>query len=376
MSTLRVEVVRIKSAEKHPDAHSLDCYGVLGWTCISNRENGEPRYKVGDLVMYAPIDSVFPDKLAEWCWPTTGCHTGTVQRPTGNRLKTIKLRGCISQGMILGFGELAELYPELKDAKEGDDVSGILGITKFEPSDLPTALGTGEAKSHPSFHKFTDIDNFKNYPNIFLPAETVVVTEKLHGTSARYACCESTRTMKPANWFEHFLSWFGWKKTEDVIEFCIGSKNRQVDPNHNSAYTSIAKKHSLYSKLSPGMSVYGEIVGPGVQKNYTYGHKEFEFYVYDVMIDGQYLDYLDALIIIRRLQLTPVPLLYTGTYDPVHNNALMGGKTTVNSDRKNLETREGVVIKPLTERADKRIGRVILKLVNPEYLLKDQSEYH
>jgi RNA ligase (TIGR02306 family) len=381
MSTLKVEIVKVKTVEKAPNSDFLDCvtFENMDWIVIAGREKPElPRYKPSDLVVYIPIDSVLPPKLEGWLFPP-----GSKIVLSNSRIKTIKIRGCISQGMSISLDSgIIDQYPEMKGKKLGDDVTKILGITKYEPpeSSTPSHMkATSKKKSNPHFHQYTDIDNFKHYPDIFEGLK-VSITEKLHGSSARYACLPK----KPKNVWEHILKFF---KLLPEYEFCFGSRRVQLQDkpkNHKGFYEDniygiIAEQLNLKNILQPGEALYGEIVGHGIQKGYSYGCKpgEYKFFAYDVQIisptsQKKYLDPYNFGYWCGYRRIDIVPELYVGKWDKETINALRTGDSRIG----NQKIREGIVIKPTVEFFHPRIGRAVLKWINDEYLLKDQTDFH
>lgn len=112
MSTFTCPVVRVASVEDHPNADRLSIVRLegLGYTAISGKLNdGNPRYKAGDLVVYIPSQSVLPTWLLkdmEFWNEETG--KGTLAGSDGNRVKPLRLRGIFSEGLILGLFKLEE----------------------------------------------------------------------------------------------------------------------------------------------------------------------------------------------------------------------------------------------------------------------------
>ena len=91
MSTLKVEIVKIDKVEHHPNADRLDLLTIKGWQVVAGRDN----YEEGDLAIYFPIDSVLPPIVKSRLFPPDSKIT-----LTNNRIRTIKIRGAISQGML------------------------------------------------------------------------------------------------------------------------------------------------------------------------------------------------------------------------------------------------------------------------------------
>ena len=102
MSTFEVKIVRIDSVEHHPDADRLSIIKIGGYNCISAKlEDGSHRYKAGDLAVYIPEAAVLP----EWLLKKMGFwkeeeNKGTLSGSKGNRVKCVKLRNQISQGIL------------------------------------------------------------------------------------------------------------------------------------------------------------------------------------------------------------------------------------------------------------------------------------
>lgn len=166
MSSLIVEVCEVLNVTPHENADKLDCIQVKGWNCIV----GKGQYKTGDLVVFVPPDCVITDEIIE--------KYNLSYLKGNNRTGTIKLRGIISQGLILDL-------PDGK-YKVGDDVSNVLGIKKYEqpePKYNPRSNNNPVSKkrSNPFFAKYTDIENVKNYNGIFKNGDMVVISEKIHG---------------------------------------------------------------------------------------------------------------------------------------------------------------------------------------------------
>ena len=121
MSSLIVEVCKIDGIEKHGNADTLEVIQVKGWNVISKMG----QYKVGDLVIFIPPDSIIPQEMIE--------KYELTYMKNGGRIQTVKLRGVISQGLILPCPKGYE--------KIGLDVSKVLGITKWQPPEPKFSFG-------------------------------------------------------------------------------------------------------------------------------------------------------------------------------------------------------------------------------------------
>jgi RNA ligase (TIGR02306 family) len=167
MSSLIVETCRIANIEPHPNADRLEIATVKGWNVIIQKG----QYQIGDMVVFIPPDSILPQSLIE--------EYQLDYLKNNGRVGTVKLRGFISQGLVLPS----------PNNREGVDVAKVLGITKYEvpePTFYKSRKVVSKKKTNPLFDKYTDIENIKNFDTVFAEGEMVVVTEKLHGTNARF----------------------------------------------------------------------------------------------------------------------------------------------------------------------------------------------
>lgn len=361
MSTFAVKIEKIVKVEKHPNADRLDLIQINDWQCVTGKGN----FKEGDLCLYLPIDSVLPVHVE-----TKLFSPDSKVKLHNSRIKTIKLRGAISQGMAVKPEELGITY-----YKEGHDFTSRLCITQYQPVVKGQQLTKGKSTkkaSNPHFRKYTGIENAKNYPNVFTAEDEVVVTEKLHGSNFR------------GGWVP-FYSYSFWQKIKAMFgltpkyEYVYGSHNVQLQSKwvysgyyKYNIYSAMAEKYDLKS-LPDGYVVYGEIIGPSVQKGYHYGMfgDEIDLVVFDVMYNGVYLDYKEAKDFCASYFLQYVPILYVGPFNKEKILELRNGDSVYSPSQK---IREGVVVKPTKESVCYN-GRKILKYVSEAYLLGvDDSE--
>src|ERR1035437_1617745 len=153
MSTFKVEVVTLDLVVNHPNADRLDIAQVRGWRCVVGRD----QFKTGEAAVYIPLDSVLPEYLVK--------ELG-IEKGYRNKVKSIKLRGEFSQGLLMKPREGWKL---------GDDVTDAIGITKWEEQ-IPIEMRGIMAPRDPRFVQYTDIENIKNYPSVFTPVDEVVIT--------------------------------------------------------------------------------------------------------------------------------------------------------------------------------------------------------
>ena len=333
MSTLRAEVVRVV-VEPHPNADRLDLVKVKGWQCVS----AKGQFKTGDLAIYLPVDSVLPAPLVS--------ELG-IEKMYSKRLRTIKLRGYISQGVVMKYSLPPFDGTMMNPLCEGDDVTNMLGITKYEVP-IPVSMAGKQLPDDPRFQKYTDIENIKNYPDAMVPGELVIVTEKIHGTNGRAAKIDG--------------------------KLVVGSHRLNLVEAEGNLYWRAAKLLGLQDKLRDGEQVCFEVYGHKVQK-LVYGKKPGEIAVgiFDVIKDNRYLDYpeFQGFLAERGLVGHAVPLIVMAQWSP-DMVKLADGKSTIAPD----QIREGVVIKPAKERYSEKLqGRCIVKSINDEYLAKaDQKD--
>jgi RNA ligase (TIGR02306 family) len=325
MSTFKVEVVRIDNIFPHPNADRLDICKVKGWQCVS----GKGDFNIGQLAVYIPIDSVLPEELVK------NLNLTNYKK----RLRSIKLRGMLSQGLLISLPS--------DNLAEGEDVSNILGITKYEEP-IPTQMAGVQLPNEPRFVRYTDIENYKNYLDTFEKGESIVVTEKIHGTNFRAAKIDG--------------------------KLFVGSHRLNLKESDTNLYWRAAKQLNLAEKLLEGEQLFGEIYGKGIQ-DLAYGKKPGEIHVavFDLMKDNKYVDYTDFLKIATERNFEVVPALAcTEWSDDI--KLLAQGNSTICSN----QIKEGVVIRPLTEGFSEKLqGRKIIKIINDDYLLKEgRTDFH
>jgi RNA ligase (TIGR02306 family) len=364
MSTLFVKLVKIQEIVPHGNADSLEVAKIAGWECIVRKS----QFVKGDLAVYVPVDARLPYTLEERIFKDS-----KVKLDHG-RIKTIKLRGRVSQGLLIS----PEQVPEIANAKEGDDVALPLMITKYEPPE-PGNSGIGpksgkQRKHTPGFIKYTNIENIKWYNDAFSSTDIVVMTEKLHGTSARYGLGpKEAKTV-----WQKVKKFLGVDLGLEVI--CGTRETEQNEDDPHSTWAKVSRQYCLKSKLKPGEIVFGEIVGNGIQKNYDYSYApgHHGFFVYDVTVQDEedkprFLSHLELHFWCIERGLQMVPILYVGEFNEEQLKLATEGPSVL--DPKN-PTREGTVVRPIAEATGPSSGRRVLKSINPEYALKKQTEFH
>ncbi len=326
-------IQKIEELQPIEGADMIERARVLGWQLVVKK--GE--FQVGDLCVYCEIDSVLPEKpVFEFL------------RPRKFRIKTVKLRGQISQGIAFPLDILEDYEGDLEI---GLDVTDIIGVTKFEP---PISINMkGEVKgSFPSFMPRTDETRIQSVPEVLIRPENkgqrCYISEKIDGTSATY-----------------YLN-------EGVFGVC--SRNLELKETEKNVHWMVARQEEMEAKLRAvgrNIAIQGEVFGPGIQAN-RYKLPKHRLMVFNV-VDIEtytYLNYAEFIALIKEVGLDTVPILaddyILGQDDVPGLVALSEAKSLVNPKLQ----REGIVIRPLIEAQDPELGRLSFKVINPKFLLK------
>lgn len=337
---------------------------------------GKDQFKPGDKVLYVPVDAVLPEPILNKLRETSKID---LKSP---RVRAIRLRQILSQGLCLK----PEEWLDPKDIVEGTDVAEKLGIKKYQPPEPEFRGFSGKGVSiqyqNDNFDRYTDIEHYAKFPSSIKPGDLVVATVKYHGTNFRagivrkpyYKESPFIRLIKKIGYF------FGVTQTQH--EFLVGSHNtiRVVKKSFGrkeveDLYVKTAEKYSIRKilekelVLNPEIDeiiVYGEIIGPGIQKGYSYGITvgEHNLVIFDVKINGKYAPWDDLVNFVVRNNLQLVEPVYRGPF----NRDVPPLAQKVDQYGEVKHTREGIVVRPLDEKWDAGCGRVILKIINPDYL--------
>jgi RNA ligase (TIGR02306 family) len=275
-------------------------------------------------------------------------------RKPGLRVRAARLRGEPSYGTIDH-----EVDPTWE---VGRDVKDHYGVTKFEPPERPC-----DGESLPgvaAFHRYTEIENIRNFPDVLRPGEEVVVTEKIHGKSCRLGLvCTRDGT------FEFMAGSHSQRRKE------IDAKGRPSDfwrPMTDAV-------RALLSDLSDGersVVIFGELYGSGVQDMaYGLAGGAKGFRAFDIAVDGKYLDHERKVEALARHGIEMVPLLFRGpfSWDVVEEHTYGPTAMCPPGAAGRFGGREGCVVNAVTERYHAGLGdsgRVILKSISADYLAR------
>ncbi|MGH2506794.1 MAG: RNA ligase (ATP) [Ktedonobacteraceae bacterium] len=335
MSGLIVPVTTIEAITPHKNADSLELAQVLGWQLVVRK--GE--YQVGERIVYFPIDTLLPLEVSE--------RFGVTRYLSKQRIRCAKLRGEPSFGLAV--------RPD-QDWPVGENVAEFYGAIKYEP---PLRVTAGDAEQdHPLFVAYTEIENMRNFPAIFVPGESVMLSEKIHGTCTRVGSIEGelmagskqVRRKRPVeDRFAGSTYWYplSLEPVRTLIE-ALASEHHQV-------------------------ILFGEVYGSKIQ-SFHYGlHGVLGFRAFDLLLDGHYMNWPDFLTVCAKYCVESVPALATIPCELSEVKRYREGTTQLLSQHAHI--REGVVVRPVSERHDPRVGRVILKYVSDTYLFGEKSDY-
>lgn len=340
---------QISSVSEIENSDYLELLTVDSWQVVAKKNE----YKSGDMVVYCEVDSFLPIKDEfEFLRKTSYKKMGDLE---GFRLRTIKLRGTLSQGLVLPLIVL----PEGGNYVEGDDVAEVLGIIKYEQP-IPAELAGTVKGGFPSFIRKTDEERVQNLWNKNIKTwsgNTFYLTEKLDGASATYyvkdgvfgVCSRNLELEDPGEFV-------------DGMVMCADGVERLKKEN---TFWKVAKNLSLQEKmlgLNRNIALQGELIGEGIQGN-RYGCKGQTVKFFNAFdIDNQrYFEFDEFIDVVKELKLDTVPILTTDFRLPntVEEVIKMADGFSVFNEK---AVREGIVIRT----KDRKIS---FKVISNEFLL-------
>lgn len=310
-------VRKIDDIRPIPDADAIEVAVVGGWNVVVKK--GE--YSVGDFAVYCEIDSWIPYELAPFL--TKGQEPRVYNGVKGERLRTIKLRGVLSQGLLLPLEPFTKQIIA-EDEKAGIDVTELLGIQKWEAL-IPAQLAGEVRGEFPSFIPKTDQERVQNLvdtlDNWNAEGLTFEMTEKLDGSS---------------------MTVYVFNKDEGVC-----SRNWNLRETQSNSLWKVCRQQQLIERLRQSdhnLALQGELVGEGIQGN-PYKLKGQQFFLYDIYdIDfGTYFTPLDRQTFCFEFDINHVPVRGTFNYNIEVQSLLelAEGKSALNDKTE----REGLVFK-------------------------------
>jgi len=317
-------------------ADSIETAVLGGWKVVVKK--GE--FAVGDLAVYIEIDSWVPNELAAFL--SKGKEPREYLGVKGERLRTVKLRGQLSQGLLLPIREVMSRWD---DSYEGADLTEMLGIQKWEPPVNAQLAGVVKG-NFPSQIPKTDQERVQNLKDTIeacaKAGTTFEITEKLEGSSMTCYLLDG--------------------------EFGVCSRNMDLKRDENNSFWKVAFVQNIEEKMRDrgldNIAIQGELIGPGIQGN-IYNLSFLDFYVYDVydVQTGKYMNPVARRALVSDLGLKHVPLL--GTEATVSSVDAILALAEGNSILYSKQEREGIVFK-------ENNGGVTFKAISNKYLLKQR----
>lgn len=375
-----VTAQRVKNLEPIIGADLIEKATIEGWECVVKKGD----FNIGDMCIYCEIDSILPER-----------PEFEFLRPRKFRIKTIKLKNTISQGIIFPLNIIKIIEPSfnISEIKEGDDLQEVMGVKKWDPEQesitvekepefndknefvraykkykyftvrfLKKLFGipTGTASDDfPSYVPKTDENRVQTSQRGLEThkGKRAYVTEKLEGSSTTYITIKSK-----GNFLKRLFS-------KQPMKFIVCSRNRIVNNRADDRWV-IADKYSISRKmgaLGRNFAIQGELIGPKVQGNlYELPERDFRMYLAYDIDEKRYFTLSELKDLANELQIIGVPLLDENHIVHTDTKAYVDlsiGNSKLNSKKK----REGIVIRLAEENYS-------FKSINPEYLLGQKDE--
>lgn len=352
---------KISNIRPIPGADRIVVAQVDGWECVVPKDE----FHVGDTIVYVEVDSIVPER-----------PEFEFLRDRKFRVRTIKLRGQVSQGLVLPLSILPEgNYPM------GCDVTSVLGIKKYDPEAAQEALLTQKQPQKSKSRLGQFLMRFKWYRKLFMKPkhkggfpdwiaktnETRIqnlttlfdierkngtkfsVTEKVDGQSATYYLRKVSRRK---------------------YEFGVCSRNIYLGTPDNSSYWTVARKYDIENVLKKLIGEYetvvlqGEICGNQIQGN-KYHISGYEFFAFNLIYPDHKCDTAEIQDLLAPFGIETVPIVEEGKVLPDTIAELVEyskGKSTVRKEQK----REGVVMRNVQK-------NISFKVINPDFLLAEKD---
>jgi len=321
----------IDNIEPIENADAIVKATIEGWSIVVKKDE----FQIGDKCVYIEIDTVAPEK-----------PEFEFLRPRGFRIKTIRLRKVLSQGIAFPLSILPDGEYEI-----GQDVTDVIGITKFERK-LDASLAGIAKGNFPSFISKTDETMIQSVKSVLeeIRGLPYYISTKIDGTSATYFYDEIK----------------GYGACSRKLELCEG----------DSVYWKIGERYDLSERLKKYsedhgifLTIQGEIAGPSIQRNRLNleSHEFFVFNVFDIK-NGKYFNFAEMIKICNELRLKTVPIEEVkNSFEYTLDELLERAKGRYPSG----EYKEGIVIRPQIEMFSDRLhGRLSFKVINNDFLEK------
>lgn len=325
----------VKDISPIEGADRIEVLTIDGWKVVAQKG----LHQVGDKVVYCEIDSFLPIKPEFEFLRPTSFRTDAIGNE-GFRLKTIKMRGQVSQGLVL---PIRDLDVDLSDKAIGDDVTELLGIIKWE-GPIPAELDGEVLGEFPSFIKKTDEERIQNYSDIWdeVKGLTYWCTEKLDGTS-----------------FTAYIK---------GDHFGVCGRNWEYKESDTNTLWKIARELNLEEtlrSLGRDIAIQGEVIGERIQKNLykLRGQHLYVFNIFDIE-NYRYCTQNDVEILCQMHGLNQVPVKFAGPLEKDTIEAVLESASGP-SELNNQQEREGLVFRALEKDFS-------FKAISNKFLLKHE----
>jgi RNA ligase (TIGR02306 family) len=332
-------------------ADRIEVASVLGWKVVVQKG----LYKVGQMVAFFEIDSFLPvSPIFEFLRKSS--YRVTKDLGEGFRIKTCKLRGQISQGLLMPLHEVGVLYADRDQV--GRDITEEMRVRKWEPN-AQVLLSGAAAGNFPSYVPKTDEPRVQNLTREkeAWSEDTFVATIKEDGSSMT-VFVEVDDVDDGNNW---------------RVGVC--SRNWEVKDEDNNTYWKVAKDIGLVAALQQmglPFAVQGELVGPGIQKNPA-GYDKLHFKVFNIWLigEGRYATPSE-----RHAMIVSINTIFRTSIEEVETlSGLVAGvanQSTLDVFIKQANTLTGQEVEGIVFKSVQHPERSY-KYINPNYLLKDKD---
>ena len=312
------------------NADRIVTYSVGGWRVVDQKD----KYSVGDNIIYFEVDSLLPE-IEQFEFLRKNSYVKNSLLGPGFRLRTIKLRGQISQGLIMPI----ESFPEVANCGLGDCLDEILGVKKWEPV-IPASL-SGKIKG--------------NYPTNIIPKTDQERVQNIFEDIDRTTDYETTIKLDGASCTMMFL--------DGELRVCSRNLELKTDDLDNS-FVQKAKELEPILRKAENFVFQGELYGPGIQGNKEKVNK-LSFAVFDVFrVENGYGEQLlpkERRELCLSIGIEHVPVLEENYLVPETLEEIL---LYAEGPSLNYDNREGVVFKPNQK------GVESFKAISNRFLLK------
>lgn len=341
-------IQRVWKIEPIEGADRIELAHVLGWQCVVNKGQFKPM----DLAVYFEVDSFLPVR-EEFEFLRGSSYKNSDIMGEGFRLRTMKFRGEISQGLLMPIGAFPELQSNSGHENLGDDVSEILGVKKWEVEERATTGGT-ICGGLPICVPHTDETRIQAMPELIEQFKGIgyYITTKMDGSSHSVAIDENG--------------------------FHVTGHNYEYKDDGSSAFYEMIKGVGLREKMRDyydqntlfDFTIQGEFCAPGIQKNRLKLTKP-AWYVFTIIKNGERMSLVEMRKVCREFGLDMVPVEEVGVDLPSVYPSVESLLARADGDYPNGGKKEGIVVRPLEPVFCRQIGGPLsFKVVNNNYLLK------